>query len=81
MPLSKPNLNESKEVQSKARSSYNDEYGGVSSHYAKNYKVEQLVDKSTGQLGYKQEAKFISTEKIRGQEARVYHRVPDPGEV
>ena len=32
----------------------------------KNYKAEQLVNKSTDQLGYKQEAKFTSTEKVRG---------------
>ena len=63
MPLSKPKLNESKEVQSKARSSYKDEYGRVSSHYTEKYKVEQLMNKSTDQLGYKQEAKFTSTEK------------------
>lgn len=29
----------------------------------KNYKAEQLVDKSTDQLGYKHKAKFTSTEK------------------
>ncbi|RXH83591.1 hypothetical protein DVH24_005844 [Malus domestica] len=68
MPLSKPKLNESREVQSKARSSYKDEYGGVSSHYTENYKAEQFVDKSTGRLGYKQEAKFTSTEKYVDKE-------------
>ena len=62
MPLSKPKLNESREVQSKARSSDNDEYDRVSSHYTENYKVEQLMDKSTDQLGYKQEVKSISIE-------------------
>ncbi|KAB2610745.1 hypothetical protein D8674_018777 [Pyrus ussuriensis x Pyrus communis] len=35
----------------------------VSSHYIENYKAKQLVDKSTGQLGYTQEAKLTSTEK------------------
>ncbi|KAB2632682.1 hypothetical protein D8674_028929 [Pyrus ussuriensis x Pyrus communis] len=63
MLLGKPKLNESKEVQSKAQSSYNDEYSGVSSHSIENYKAEQLVGKSTGQLGYTQEAKFTSIEK------------------
>ncbi|KAB2601954.1 hypothetical protein D8674_002959 [Pyrus ussuriensis x Pyrus communis] len=63
MPLSKPKLNESRKVQSKAQFSYNDEYGGISSHYTENYKAEQLMDKSIGQLGYTQEAKFTSTEK------------------
>ncbi|KAB2618820.1 hypothetical protein D8674_014689 [Pyrus ussuriensis x Pyrus communis] len=50
MPLDKPKLNESREVQ-------------ISSHYTENYKAKQLVDKSTGQLGYKQKAKFTFTEK------------------
>ena len=68
MLLSKPKFNESREVQSKARSSYNDKYGRVSSHYTENYKAEQLVDKSTGQLGYKQEAKFTYTEKYVDKE-------------
>ncbi|KAB2637646.1 hypothetical protein D8674_028180 [Pyrus ussuriensis x Pyrus communis] len=35
----------------------------ISSHCTENYKAKQLVDKSTGQLGYKQDAKFTSTEK------------------
>ncbi|KAB2611296.1 hypothetical protein D8674_019328 [Pyrus ussuriensis x Pyrus communis] len=39
----------------------------VSSHYTENYKAKQLVDKSTGQLGYKQKAKFTSTEKYVGK--------------
>ena len=34
----------------------------------KNYKAEKLVDKSTDQLGYKQEAKFTSTEKYADKE-------------
>ncbi|CAN6557058.1 unnamed protein product [Malus baccata var. baccata] len=68
MPLSKPKPNESREVQSKARTSYKDEYGGVSNHYTENYKAEQFVDKSTGWLGYKQEAKFTSTEKYVDKE-------------
>ncbi|TQD85096.1 hypothetical protein C1H46_029380 [Malus baccata] len=58
MLLSKPKLNESREVQSKARSSYNDEHGRVSSPYTENYKVEHL--------GGKQEAKFTSTQKYEG---------------
>ncbi|KAM0986287.1 hypothetical protein ACFX2C_013475 [Malus domestica] len=53
MLLRKPKLNESREFQSKARSSYNDECGRVSNHHIENYKVEHLVEKSTGQLGYK----------------------------
>ena len=63
MSSSKPKLNESREIQGKARSSYNDEHGRVSSHYTENYKAEQFVDKSTNQLGYKQKAKFTYTEK------------------
>ncbi|KAM2574559.1 hypothetical protein TB2_006494 [Malus domestica] len=51
MPLRKPKFNESREIQSKARSSYNDEYGTASSHYTENYEAEQVVDKSTSQLG------------------------------
>ncbi|KAM1568677.1 hypothetical protein ACFX15_033365 [Malus domestica] len=51
MPLRKPKFNEFREVQSKARSLYNDEYGRASSHYTENYKTEQVVDKSTSQLG------------------------------
>ena len=65
---SKPKLNESREVQSKARSSYKDEYGRVSSHYTENYKAEQLVNKSTGPLGYKQKAKFTYTENYVDKE-------------
>ena len=68
MPLSKPKQNESKEVQSIARSSYNDEYGGISSHFTENYKAEHLMDKSTDQLGYKQETKFTYTEKYADKE-------------
>ncbi|KAM2721011.1 hypothetical protein EV2_042135 [Malus domestica] len=68
MLLSKPKLNESREVQSKARSSYNNEYGRVSNHYTENYKAKQLVDKSTAQLGYKQEAKFTFTKKYVDKE-------------
>ncbi|KAM2353605.1 hypothetical protein ACFX1X_008429 [Malus domestica] len=68
MPLSKPKLNESREVQSKAQSSYNDEYGRVSIHYTENYKAEQLIDKSTSQLSYKQETKFTFTEKCVDKE-------------
>ena len=41
MLLSKPKLNESREVQSKARSSYKDEYGKVLDHYTENYKAER----------------------------------------
>ncbi|KAM1951846.1 hypothetical protein ACFX15_006403 [Malus domestica] len=70
MPLSKPKLNESREVQSKARSSYNDEYGRTSCHYTENYKAGQLTDKSTDQLGHKQEAKFTSTERYVNKELR-----------
>ena len=40
MLLSKLKLNESIEVQSKARSSYKDEYDEVLNHYTENYKVE-----------------------------------------
>ena len=40
----------------------------VSSHYTKNFKVERLVNKSTSQLGYKQEAKFTATEKYMDKE-------------
>ena len=68
MLLRKPKLNESREVQSKPRSSYNDEYGRVSSHYTENYKAEHLVDKSTDQLGYKQEVKSICIEKYMDNE-------------
>ncbi|KAM2603693.1 hypothetical protein TB1_040932 [Malus domestica] len=60
MPLSKSKLNEPREVQSKARSSYNDEYDRVSSHYAENYKAEQL--------GCKQGTKFTFTEKYTDEE-------------
>ncbi|RXH85181.1 hypothetical protein DVH24_041949 [Malus domestica] len=60
MPLSKPKLNESREVQSKARSSYNDEYDRVSSHYTENYKAEQV--------GCKQGTKFTFTEKYADEE-------------
>ncbi|KAM1004677.1 hypothetical protein ACFX2I_004815 [Malus domestica] len=60
MPLSKPKLNESREVQSKARSSYNDEHGRVSSHYTENYKAEHL--------GCKQETKFTFAEKYADEE-------------
>ncbi|KAM2333342.1 hypothetical protein ACFXTH_011044 [Malus domestica] len=73
MPLSKPKLNEFREVQSKARSSYNDEYDRVSSHYIENYKAEQL--------GCKQETKFTFTEKYADEELGFFRRVPDPGEV
>ncbi|KAM2465811.1 hypothetical protein ACFX1W_004860 [Malus domestica] len=68
MPLSKPKLNESREVQSKAQSLYNDEYGRVSIHYTENYKAEQLMYNSTSQLIYKQEAKFTFTEKCVDKE-------------
>ncbi|KAM1545047.1 hypothetical protein ACFX15_044770 [Malus domestica] len=60
MPLSKPKLNESREVQSKAQSSYNDEYDRVSSHYTKNYKAEQV--------GCKQGTKFTFTKKYADEE-------------
>ncbi|KAM2602250.1 hypothetical protein TB1_039674 [Malus domestica] len=60
MPLSKPKFNESRKVQSKARSSYNDEYGIVSSHYTENYRAEHL--------GCKQGTKFTFTEKYADEE-------------
>ncbi|KAM1025703.1 hypothetical protein ACFX2I_038713 [Malus domestica] len=65
MPLSKSKLNESREVQSKARSSYNDEYDRVSSHYTENYKVEHL--------GCKQGTKFTFIEKYADEELGFYH--------
>ncbi|KAM1728546.1 hypothetical protein ACFX12_019038 [Malus domestica] len=34
----------------------------------KNNRAEQLVDKSTGQLGYKQDVKFTSTKKYEDKE-------------
>ena len=40
----------------------------VSNHYTENYKAEQLVDKSTGPLGYKQKAKFTYIEKYVDKE-------------
>ncbi|KAM2623626.1 hypothetical protein TB2_028111 [Malus domestica] len=60
MPLSKPRLNESREVHSKPRSSYNEEYDRVSSHYTENYKAEHL--------GYKQGTKFTFPEKYADEE-------------
>ncbi|KAB2631222.1 hypothetical protein D8674_008741 [Pyrus ussuriensis x Pyrus communis] len=47
--LSKPKLNKSREF---------------SSHYTENYNAEQLVDKSTGQLSYKQETQVKFKESI-----------------
>ncbi|TQE01629.1 hypothetical protein C1H46_012768 [Malus baccata] len=43
----------------------------------KNHKVEWLLDKSTDQLGYKQKAKFTSTEKYADEELGFYCRVPN----
>ncbi|KAM2296969.1 hypothetical protein ACFX1S_036576 [Malus domestica] len=42
----------------------------VSSHYTENFKAGQLVDKSTDKLGYKQDAKFTSTERYVNKELR-----------
>ena len=39
------------------------------------------MDKNTGQLGYKQEAKSTYIEKYEDQGVRVYHQVPDSAEV
>ncbi|TQD70812.1 hypothetical protein C1H46_043654 [Malus baccata] len=61
--LSKPKLNEFREIQSKF--DLHTMMNMVESQpiTLNTYKAEQFVDKSTGQLGYKQETKFIYTDK------------------
>lgn len=73
MPLSKGSsssqLNESAELQIKDRYSYKDAYGeGGSSSFTASYKAGEFVDKSTGGLGYRQEANYTSTDKYVDKE-------------
>ncbi|ONI00903.1 hypothetical protein PRUPE_6G110500 [Prunus persica] len=67
MPLSNGSsssqLNESQQVQIKDRYSYKHAYGGGSSSFTGSCKAGKYVDKRTGGLGYKQEAKYTSTAK------------------
>ncbi|KAL6276208.1 hypothetical protein ACE6H2_019809 [Prunus campanulata] len=67
IPLSKGSsssqLYESQQVQIKDRYSYKHAYGGGSSSFTGSCKAGKFVNKSTGGLGYKQEAKYTSTAK------------------
>ncbi|KAK9931856.1 hypothetical protein M0R45_019112 [Rubus argutus] len=56
-------INVSDQVQSEVKSSYNDQYCGVSSNFTKSYNEGDFVDRRSGNVGYKQEAKYTSTDK------------------
>ncbi|PRQ33391.1 hypothetical protein RchiOBHm_Chr5g0057071 [Rosa chinensis] len=56
-------FSESTQVEKKVRASYKDEYGGGWSKFTESYKAQEYVDKKTGGMGYKQEAKYTSTDK------------------
>lgn len=53
----------SNEVQTWVRSSYNNRYDGSSSSYMEMLKEQDYVDRRTGQMGHKQEAKKTYTHK------------------
>ncbi|PQP97238.1 uncharacterized protein Pyn_09604 [Prunus yedoensis var. nudiflora] len=55
-------------IQMKDRYSYKDAYGGGSSSFTRSYKAGEFVDKSTGGLGYEQEANYTSTDKYVDKE-------------
>lgn len=56
--------NVSNEVQNKVRSSYSDQYSRSSTNVTKSYKASEYVaDKSTGQMGYRQKAKYTCTDR------------------
>lgn len=62
-------MNVSNEMQNKERSSYKDQYGGFSSNVTQSYKASEYVaDKHTGQMGYKQEAKYTRTDRYVDKE-------------
>ncbi|CAN6570366.1 unnamed protein product [Malus baccata var. baccata] len=53
----------SNEFQTRVRSSYNNRYDGSSSSYTEMLKEQDFVDRRTGQMGHKQEAKKTYTHK------------------
>ncbi|CAL8999662.1 unnamed protein product [Prunus brigantina] len=61
--LSSSQPKEFQQVQIKDRYSYKHAYGGGSSSFTGSCKAGKFVDKSTGGMGYKQEAKYTSTAK------------------
>ena len=61
---SKRMVNESNEVHSSSRTMYKDNYSGCSNHYSTQHKAEEFVDKHSGRLGFKEEVKFTSTQKV-----------------
>nr|POF10620.1 hypothetical protein CFP56_23392 [Quercus suber] len=61
---SKRMANESSEMQSSSRMIYKDKYSGCSSKFTEQHKAEELVDKHSGSLGYKEELKYTSTNKV-----------------
>ena len=61
---SKRMVNESNEVHSSSRTMYKDNYSGGSNHYSTQHKAEEFVDKHSGRLGFKEEVKFTSTQKV-----------------
>ena len=63
MLWSKPKLNESREVQSKARSSYKDEYCRVSSRYTEKLQGWTINGQEHWSVGLLEKAKFTSIER------------------
>ncbi|KAK7847200.1 hypothetical protein CFP56_007051 [Quercus suber] len=61
---SKRMANESSEMQSSSRMIYKDNYSGCSSKFTEQHKAEEFVDKHSGRLGYKEELKYTSTNKL-----------------
>ena len=61
---SKRMVNESSEMQSSSRMIYKDNYSGCSSKFTEQHKAEEFVDKHSGRLGYKEELKYTSTNKV-----------------
>lgn len=56
-------LNESSELESSTKSVVKGDNARSSRNFSESYKSEEFVDKSTGRLGYKEEAKYSSTYK------------------
>ena len=66
-------VSESSELESSTKSIHKDDFGRNSSKFSRSYKSEEFVDKSSGRLGYKEEAKYDCTYKCDDKEQGYTH--------